>query len=189
METSMRSLTNTSEWLKNYANQFGKPWYFFNLKKSFLKSEVIFEGILKGYNQYNHLDIIRPCLHFLSDSKVLEITNVEGMRTPMTWSFLEYRWNPQGRKLGRWSMTRVRGYSVPLHYLETTQGLANTPPSARRHWALPENKEDIRWTDLYNRMCICQDKNTPEASGAGTLTVWASCLSSDFANHLSLNSI
>lgn len=66
---------------------------FFNFKKkkkSFLKSEVIFEGILKGYNQYSHLDIIQPCLHFLSDSKVLEITNVEGMRTLMTCSFLEY---------------------------------------------------------------------------------------------------
>lgn len=25
METSMRSLTNTSEWLKNYANQLRKP--------------------------------------------------------------------------------------------------------------------------------------------------------------------
>lgn len=93
METSMRSLTNTSEWLKNYANQFGKPWYFLisKKKKSFLKSEVIFEGILKGYNQYSHFDIIQPCLHFLSDSKVLEITNVEGMRRPMTCSFLEYR--------------------------------------------------------------------------------------------------
>lgn len=29
METSMGSLTNTSEWLKNYANQFGKPCFNF----------------------------------------------------------------------------------------------------------------------------------------------------------------
>ena len=57
---------------------------------------------------------------------------------------------------------------------------------------VPEHEKGmkgIRWTDLCNRTYICQDKNTWRASGAGTLTVWASCLSSDFANHLSLNSI
>lgn len=148
---------------------------------------MIFEGILKGYNQYNHLDIIQPCLHFLSDSKVLEITNMEGMRTPMTFWSTDEILRDISQDGGLWP--GVRAYRVPLCYLETSQGLANMPPSARRHWALPENKEGIRWTDLYNRMCICQDKNTPEASVAGTLTVWASCLSSDFANHLSLNSI
>lgn len=148
----------------------------------------------------NHCWCYLTLVYFPLPWQILEVQlnhiKKEERRILVTCSLMEQKPAPEGGKpghqprgqsqgVGCLSCKKARSHRGSQHSSPTP----HCPPPARMHWTLPGNKKGIRWTDLYNRMYICQDKNTRQASGAGTLTVWASCLSSDFANHLSLNSI
>lgn len=87
-------------------------------------------------------------------------------------------WKLRATHLGKhWPTTiqhQLHLTSIPLFFPKEKKNhntVYQKSPSAWMCWALPENKEGTRWTDLYNRMCICQDKNTQRASGAGTVTI------------------
>lgn len=56
-------------------------------------------------------------------------------------------------------------------------------PPAGRHWALPENKGGSDEQTFLTECASVKTKIHDKLLFAGALTVWASCLSSDFANH------